>query len=238
VGATPWQAALTQTNNGRMGFFDDVPIPEPARPHRHHPWEPPEAEFPGIVPIDILLLARTDQVAVAVTGLSAYSAGIEIFLTAWSDKVKPNRSIPPSTVIPALVYPDVRQAVAWLSATFGFAERTRIGEGHRAQMSIGAGEVGYEVAGRGAVPVPFTWWGVDGVTGPDLDDLPGARLDQPDPLGYVQGLPERVRMPGVAGAGGEAHHVDPYPGWFLPGRDDVVPGIPGERLRRSLGSRL
>ncbi|HXZ69585.1 MAG TPA: VOC family protein, partial [Streptosporangiaceae bacterium] len=44
---------------------------------------------------------------------------------------------PPSTVIPVLVYPDVRQAVAWLSAAFGFAERTRIGESHRAQMSIG-----------------------------------------------------------------------------------------------------
>jgi uncharacterized glyoxalase superfamily protein PhnB len=54
-----------------------------------------------------------------------------------SYKVKPNRSIPPSTVIPVLAYPDVRQAVAWLSAAFGFAERTRIGESHRAQMSIG-----------------------------------------------------------------------------------------------------
>lgn len=51
--------------------------------------------------------------------------------------MKPNRSIPPSTVIPVLVYPDVPQAVAWLSAAFGFAERTRIGESHRAQMSIG-----------------------------------------------------------------------------------------------------
>jgi uncharacterized glyoxalase superfamily protein PhnB len=51
--------------------------------------------------------------------------------------VKPNRSIPPSTVIPVLVYPDVREAVAWLGAAFGFAERTRIGESHRAQMSIG-----------------------------------------------------------------------------------------------------
>ena len=51
--------------------------------------------------------------------------------------MKPNRSIPPSTVIPVLVYPDVRQAVAWLSTAFGFAERTRIGESHRAQMSIG-----------------------------------------------------------------------------------------------------
>jgi uncharacterized glyoxalase superfamily protein PhnB len=51
--------------------------------------------------------------------------------------VKPNRSIPPSTVIPVLVYPDVGQAVAWLSAAFGFAERTRIGDSHRAQMSVG-----------------------------------------------------------------------------------------------------
>ena len=49
-----------------------------------------------------------------------------------------NRSIPPSTVIPVLVYPDVREAVAWLSSTFGFVERTRIGDSHRAQMSIGA----------------------------------------------------------------------------------------------------
>jgi uncharacterized glyoxalase superfamily protein PhnB len=52
--------------------------------------------------------------------------------------VKPNRSISPSTVIPVLVYPDVQQAVAWLSAAFGFAERTRIGQSHRAHMSIGA----------------------------------------------------------------------------------------------------
>jgi uncharacterized glyoxalase superfamily protein PhnB len=49
-----------------------------------------------------------------------------------------NRSIPPVAVIPVLVYPDVRAAVDWLTAAFGFAERTRIGESHRAQMSIGA----------------------------------------------------------------------------------------------------
>ena len=51
--------------------------------------------------------------------------------------MKRNRSIPPTTVIPVLVYPDVRQAVAWLSEVFGFVERTRIGDDHRAQMSIG-----------------------------------------------------------------------------------------------------
>jgi uncharacterized glyoxalase superfamily protein PhnB len=52
--------------------------------------------------------------------------------------VKPNRSIPPATVIPVLAYPDVPAAVTWLSAAFGFVERTRVGESHRAQLSIGA----------------------------------------------------------------------------------------------------
>jgi uncharacterized glyoxalase superfamily protein PhnB len=52
--------------------------------------------------------------------------------------MKRNRSVPPPTVVPVLSYPDVRAAVAWLSAAFGFAERTRIGESHRAQMSVGA----------------------------------------------------------------------------------------------------
>jgi uncharacterized glyoxalase superfamily protein PhnB len=48
-----------------------------------------------------------------------------------------NRSVPPATVVPILAYPDVRSAVQWLSAAFGFIERTRIGESHRAQLSIG-----------------------------------------------------------------------------------------------------
>ena len=53
--------------------------------------------------------------------------------------MKPNRSIPSSTVIPVLIYPDVRQAVAWLGAAFGFVERVQIGENHRAQLSFGEG---------------------------------------------------------------------------------------------------
>jgi uncharacterized glyoxalase superfamily protein PhnB len=50
-----------------------------------------------------------------------------------------NRSIPSATVIPVLVYPDVREAVAWLTEAFGFAERLRIGENHRSQLSFGEG---------------------------------------------------------------------------------------------------
>lgn len=52
---------------------------------------------------------------------------------------KPNRSIPSPTVIPVLNYPDVRAAVAWLDAAFGFTERVRIGEDHRAQLAFGDG---------------------------------------------------------------------------------------------------
>jgi uncharacterized glyoxalase superfamily protein PhnB len=48
-----------------------------------------------------------------------------------------NRSAPPATVTPVLVYPDVRAAVAWLEAAFGFEERVRIGDGHRAQLRVG-----------------------------------------------------------------------------------------------------
>ncbi|HEV7204936.1 MAG TPA: VOC family protein [Jatrophihabitans sp.] len=51
--------------------------------------------------------------------------------------MKPNRSIPAATVIPVLTYPDVRAAVAWLAASFGFVERVRIGVDHRAQLSVG-----------------------------------------------------------------------------------------------------
>jgi hypothetical protein len=76
---------------GAMGFFDDLPAPEPAPPRRHHPWEPPEAEFPGIVPVDTLVIGRTEQVAVAVTGLSAFSTGVEIFLTA---RIRPSDGRP------------------------------------------------------------------------------------------------------------------------------------------------
>jgi uncharacterized glyoxalase superfamily protein PhnB len=49
-----------------------------------------------------------------------------------------NRSAPPTTVTPVLVYPDVRAAVSWLGQAFGFEERVRIGDSHRAQLRVGA----------------------------------------------------------------------------------------------------
>jgi len=55
--------------------------------------------------------------------------------------MKSNRSIPSATVIPVLIYPDVREAVAWLEQAFGFKERVQIGEDHRSQLSFGDGGV-------------------------------------------------------------------------------------------------
>jgi uncharacterized glyoxalase superfamily protein PhnB len=52
--------------------------------------------------------------------------------------MRSNRSAPPATVTPVLVYPDVRAAVAWLEAAFGFEERVRIGDAHRAQLRVGS----------------------------------------------------------------------------------------------------
>lgn len=46
-----------------------------------------------------------------------------------------NRSMPASTVIPVLAYPDVNQAVEWLCGTFGFTVRLRIAS-HRAQLNV------------------------------------------------------------------------------------------------------
>jgi hypothetical protein len=65
-----------------MSFFDDLPAVESEPARVHHPWDPPEAEFPVAVASGPLMLGRTDRAAVAITGISAYSAGFEIFVTA------------------------------------------------------------------------------------------------------------------------------------------------------------
>lgn len=55
-------------------------------------------------------------------------------------RMRNNRSMPGSTVIPVLAYPDLEAATAWLSAAFGFTLRLRIGT-HRAQLNAGDGDV-------------------------------------------------------------------------------------------------
>lgn len=66
--------------------------------------------------------------------------------------MKVNRSIPAPTVVPILTYPDVQEAVNWLSAAYGFAERVRIGDNHRAQLQVGDGAVIVADVRAGRVP--------------------------------------------------------------------------------------
>lgn len=63
-----------------------------------------------------------------------------------------NRSVPPAQVIPVLVYPDVREAVAWLEAALGASERVRIGDGHRAQLWLNGEAVIVAEPGNTRVP--------------------------------------------------------------------------------------
>jgi len=46
--------------------------------------------------------------------------------------------MPPCSVIPVLGYPDLPEAIDWLSRAFGFALRLRIAD-HRAQLKMGDG---------------------------------------------------------------------------------------------------
>jgi uncharacterized glyoxalase superfamily protein PhnB len=82
-----------------------------------------------------------------------------------------NRSAPPATVAPVLFYPDVRAAVAWLEAAFGFAERVRIGDSHRAQLRVGTdgAVVVAETRGEQAAPSEGAVLHVIKVRVPDVD---------------------------------------------------------------------
>ena len=66
-----------------------------------------------------------------------------------------NRSAPSSAVIPVLVYPDVREAVAWLERAFGCVERVQIGDDHRSQLNLGGGDlIVADVSGDRRAPLP------------------------------------------------------------------------------------
>jgi uncharacterized glyoxalase superfamily protein PhnB len=63
-----------------------------------------------------------------------------------------NRSIPQTTVIPELAYPDVNEAADWLRDVFGFTVRLRIGD-HRVQLVYADGAV-IATELRGSAPGP------------------------------------------------------------------------------------
>jgi uncharacterized glyoxalase superfamily protein PhnB len=67
-----------------------------------------------------------------------------------------NRTMPPCTIIPELVYDDVTQASRWLCDTFGFVERWHAGD-HRTQLSFGGGTVAItEPRTSDALPGPIS----------------------------------------------------------------------------------
>jgi uncharacterized glyoxalase superfamily protein PhnB len=118
-----------------------------------------------------------------------------------------NRSAPPATVTPVLVYDDVRAAVTWLEAAFGFEERVRIGDAHRAQMRVGM---------DGAVV---------------LTDVGGDRVT-PDGRGKTHLI--KVRVPEVDSAfaralEGGARVVEDLTTWEYGERSGVVEDLGGHR---------
>lgn len=68
-----------------MRLFRKGPGPVPPRPRLQdrlaRPWDRPETEFPGIVPINALQFGRSGQAAAAITGIWAYTSGFEFFVT-------------------------------------------------------------------------------------------------------------------------------------------------------------
>jgi len=82
-----------------------------------------------------------------------------------------NRSAPPATVTPVLIYPDVRAAVAWLEAALGFEERVRIGDAHRAQLRVGTdgAVVVADVRGEQVAPTEGRFTHLVKVRVPDVD---------------------------------------------------------------------
>jgi uncharacterized glyoxalase superfamily protein PhnB len=91
-----------------------------------------------------------------------------------------NRSAPPVTVTPVLVYADVRAAVAWLAAAFGFEERVRIGDSHRAQLRVGTdgAVVVAEVGGERVAPPEGGASHLIKVRVPDVDAAFARALEQ------------------------------------------------------------
>jgi hypothetical protein len=65
-----------------MALFRKSPPQRPKLQRRvPRPWDPPETEFPALVPISTLQFDRSEQTAIAITGVWAYSNGFEFFVT-------------------------------------------------------------------------------------------------------------------------------------------------------------
>ena len=82
-----------------------------------------------------------------------------------------NRSVPPDTVLPHVVYRDVVEAIDWLTRTFGFSECYRYGEPvSGAQMQIGKAWVMLKQAEAGSASPAQLGYGTQSLT-VFLDDV-------------------------------------------------------------------
>ena len=89
------------------------------------------------------LLAAFSDPAGNLIGIVAHSTadtGTRVTAATTDARRVENRTMPPCTIIPELVYHDVKGASRWLCDTFGFAERWHVGD-HRAQLSLGGGTI-------------------------------------------------------------------------------------------------
>ena len=68
-----------------MRIFRKGPDPWVRRPRLQtsapSPWDPPQTQFPGIVPINSLLFDQSDRAAIAITGIFAYTNGFPFSVT-------------------------------------------------------------------------------------------------------------------------------------------------------------
>lgn len=68
-----------------------------------------------------------------------------------------NRSVPPKTILPHIVYPKVTEAIAWLTKTFGFTEHYRYGNPpDGAQLFLGDAWIMIRHARPGGAPAAQT----------------------------------------------------------------------------------
>jgi hypothetical protein len=64
-----------------MGFFADAPEPRESRGNGAA-WRPPAGQYPAPALTSAIELARTDEVALAIIAILAYTTGFEFYLTA------------------------------------------------------------------------------------------------------------------------------------------------------------
>src|SRR5436190_23096532 len=96
----------------------------------------------------------------------------------------------------------------------------------------------HETVGCGAMPVPLPGWRVDGVAGPDLDQVSTAGLDPAHALGDMDRLAHGMGMPRVAGPRREADGADAHPRGLRAADDHIDPGVADEPVAiRRAGSR-